>query len=179
MYLFWERERTCTHTCAGEGQRENQAGSTLSMQSLMRGSNTQNSEIMTWAKVRHSTDWATQTVFCDLWPAWEGKSQGQWSQESPENSPPDKPEAHCWLAPLPAHLLSRASNLLSSSLSLNMDNQGSQNISLCPSWHKRQEPKQTNRGRKKQKATRRKQEGTEATERRRSTPSKKTKHNCR
>ena len=56
---FWERNRVQ----AGEGQSERETqnlkqapGSELSAQSL----ELTNHEIMTWAEVGHSTDWATQ-----------------------------------------------------------------------------------------------------------------------
>ena len=64
MFIFErERERESKWEAA-EGERETQnlkqaPGSQLSVQSPMRGLNSQ-TEITTWAKVRHLTDWATQ-----------------------------------------------------------------------------------------------------------------------
>ena len=43
-----------------EGDTESQAGSALSMQSLMLGLNSWNRVIMTWAETKSLTDWATQ-----------------------------------------------------------------------------------------------------------------------
>ena len=58
------RESENTHTWTGEGQSEGdrwcQSGSTLTAENLIWGSNSWNCEIMTWAKVRHLINWATQ-----------------------------------------------------------------------------------------------------------------------
>ena len=62
--IYFEREREP----AGEGQREkgrereSQAGSALSAQSLVRGSNSQKRELMTWAELKSDgfTDGASQ-----------------------------------------------------------------------------------------------------------------------
>ena len=58
---FWERERESTSKGGAEteGERGSKAGSVLTAESLMQGLNPQNSEIMTWTKVRCLTDWAT------------------------------------------------------------------------------------------------------------------------
>ena len=61
---FWEGERDRIWVREGQREKETQnpkqaPGSDLSAQSLMQGLNS-NSEIMTWAKVRHLMYWATQ-----------------------------------------------------------------------------------------------------------------------
>ena len=65
---FWERERAW----AGEGQRERDWDTELEAGSRLHAVSTEPdigleltiSEIMTWAEVGRSTDWATQAPLC-------------------------------------------------------------------------------------------------------------------
>ena len=59
---FWETERMSGEGAEGEGDTESEAGSRLQAVSTEpdAGLELTNREIMTWAEVGRSTDWATQ-----------------------------------------------------------------------------------------------------------------------
>ena len=60
LFIYFERERTCGGEDQREGERESQAGCTLSAQSPMQGLNPHSHEIMTWAEIESQTNWAIQ-----------------------------------------------------------------------------------------------------------------------
>ena len=55
---FWERQSVSGGGAESEGDAESETGSKPAAESLMWGSNSPTSEIMTWAQVGHLTDWA-------------------------------------------------------------------------------------------------------------------------
>ena len=61
---FWVRQSQNASGLGAEREetqnRKQAPVSELSAQSPARGSTSQSCEVMTWAEVRHSTDWATQ-----------------------------------------------------------------------------------------------------------------------
>ena len=59
LFIYFERDRDSVRE--GGAERESQAGSAVSAQSLTRGSNSQNHEIMTWAETESQTlNWLTE-----------------------------------------------------------------------------------------------------------------------
>ena len=73
VYLFlWERESQRAHALVGRGSARGGVGiedtkRSLHWQQLDAGLKPMNRKMMTWAKVRHSTDWATQvSIFLDF-----------------------------------------------------------------------------------------------------------------
>ena len=64
MFFFWERDRQSEsgEGTEKEGDTESEAGSSLWAVSTEpdEGLKPMSHEIMTWAEVRHLTDWATQ-----------------------------------------------------------------------------------------------------------------------
>ena len=65
---FWEREREREHK--RRRSTENLKQAPHKAQSPMQGSNSQTIEIMTWAKARHLTYWATQVPRCIHFIMW-------------------------------------------------------------------------------------------------------------
>ena len=60
IYLLWEREREREWGCRGGAERESQAGSVPSAQSVTGGLDLTNCEIMTWAEINSRTlNWLT------------------------------------------------------------------------------------------------------------------------